>query len=113
MSFRLFVWYCMVGGAWAGFVDWLLGAILAPSVPPGDSGYLSPVLRDSTRGLFLGFSIAFGLALLDAIFNLSLRQPGKIFARVVAAILVGVVGGVFGAFIGSSVYYWLRWDAVF
>lgn len=102
MSFRLFGWYCMVGGAWAGFIGWALGALLAPSA--GDS-YFTNVLRASLQGMFLGFVVAFGLSFLDATFNVSLRQMGKVIVRVFAAVVVGIFAGLFGSFIGQSLLY--------
>ena len=113
MSFRLFVYYCALGGAWSGFVGWFLGRLLAPSVPPGSSDFFPAVLRTSIIGLFLGFAVAIGLSFLDATFNLSLRQLGKILLRVVAAMLIGIFGGLLGGFIGGAFYNWLQWDAVF
>lgn len=112
MSFRLFIWYCLVGGAWCGFVGWFLGAVLAPSVPAGNQAYFPPVLRASIQAMLLGFAVAFGLSFLDAVFNVSLRQFGKVAARVFAAVIVGVFGGLFGGFLGGSAYFWLNWSPV-
>jgi hypothetical protein len=113
MSFRLFVYYCALGGAWAGFVGWLLARFLAPEIAPGNTDYFPYVLRASMFGMFLGFSIAFGLSFLDATFSVSLRQVGKVFVRVFAAVLVGLFGGLFGAFIGGSLYYVTQWSVFF
>src|SRR3954454_23797252 len=113
MSFRLFVYYCALGGAWSGFVGWFLGRILAPSVPTGNTEFFPPVLRTSVIGLFLGLAIAVGLSFLDATFNLSLRQLGKVLLRVLAAMLIGIFGGLLGSFIGGAIYHWLQWDLVF
>ena len=110
MSFRLFVYYCALGGAWAGFVGWVLGRLLSPA--SGDT-YFRNVLHTSVIGMFLGFSVAFGLSFLDAAFNLTLRKFGKVFLRVFVAVVVGVFGGLFGSFIGGSIYFWLQWPAVF
>ncbi len=113
MSFRLFVYYCALGGAWAGFVGWVLGRVIAPSVPPGNTDFFPIVLRTSVISLFLGFAVAFGLSFLDAAFNLTLRRIGSIFLRVFIAVLVGVFGGLFGGFIGGAAYKWLQWEPVF
>src|SRR5438270_243582 len=108
MSFRLFVYYCALGGAWSGFVGWLLGMILAPNMGTSDFSY---VLRTSVTGMLLGFSVAFGLSFLDAVFTVTLRQFGKVFLRVAAAVLIGILGGLFGGFIGGSLYRWLDFEA--
>ncbi|MBI2804972.1 MAG: FHA domain-containing protein [Planctomycetes bacterium] len=102
MSFRLFVYYCALGGAWAGFIGWFFGAVLAPS---GGVGYFGTVLRTSVQGMLLALVIALGLSFLDATFNVSLRQIGKVILRVFAAVFVGVFAGLFGSFIGGSLYY--------
>lgn len=104
MSFRLFVWYCMVGGAWAGFIGWAFGVVLAPSLSAG-AGYGVFVLRTCVQGMMLGLVVAFGLSFLDAIFNVSLRQIGKVIVRVSAGVFVGIFGGLFGSFVGGSLYY--------
>jgi len=102
MSFRLFVYYCAVGGAWCGFVGWILGRAVSPAQA---EGFFRSILPDCIAGMLLGATIAFGLSLLDAIFNFSLRQLGKVFVRVFAAIVIGTFSGLFGSFIGSSLYY--------
>src|ERR1041385_1602208 len=96
MSFRLFVYYCMVVGAWCGFVGWLLGRMFAPGVPENTSDFFPPVLRASVIGLFLGFAVAFGVSFLDAAFSYSLRRLGRVLMAVVAAVAVGVFGGLGG-----------------
>lgn len=113
MSFRLFVYYCALGGAWAGFVGWFLGRVLAPKVPDGNTDFFPIVLRTSIVSLFLGFSIAFGLSFLDAVFNLTFSKVGGIFLRVFTAVLVGIFGGLFGGFIGGAFYKWTQWNSVF
>lgn len=114
MSFRLFVYYCFLFGAWAGFLGWLLGVMLAPKVPQASADtYFATVLRTSIIGMFLGFSVAVWLSTLDAAFSLTLRKPGKIVARVFAAMLLGLFGGLFGSFVGGSVYHFVQWDSIF
>lgn len=108
MSFRLFVYYCALAGAWAGFVGWILGRMFAP-----DTGatFFSSILHTCIQGMFLGLAIAFGLSFLDATFNLSLQQLGKVLGRVGAAVMVGVFGGLFGSFIGGALFFVVqRWE---
>lgn len=113
MSFRLFVYYCALGGAWSGFVGWLLGRFLSPGVVADNTAYFPQVLRDSVVGMWLGFAIALGLSFLDASFTVSLRQPGKVAVRVFAAVLVGVFAGLFGSFIAGSLYWLTQWSVFF
>jgi hypothetical protein len=104
MSFRLFVYYCALGGAWAGFVGWFIGAVLALATPSGQD-YFPTVMRDCIKGVALALAVAFGLSFLDATFNVTLRKIGIVLLRVVAAVIIGVLGGLFGSFIGGSLYY--------
>lgn len=113
MSFRLFVYYCFLFGAWSGFLGWLMGRFVAPTVPEGNNDFFPHVLRASIIGLFLGFSVALWLSFLDAAFTLSLRKFGGILLRVGAAILVGIFGGLFGGLVGGAIYKWTQWDSVF
>ena len=113
MSFRLFVYYCALMGAWAGFVGWILGQLLAPRIPPDNASFAPYILRTSLIGLFLGFAIAFGLSFLDAVFSVSLRQFGKVFLRVAAAVFIGILGGLFGSFIGGTLYFYTQWASSF
>jgi hypothetical protein len=107
MSFRLFVYYCAVIGAWSGLVGWALGRGVG-ALLSDDVTYWLYVLRTCLFGLFLGFSVAFGLSFLDAAFNLTLRQTGKIVVRVFVAVVIGVLGGSIGSFVGGSLYYLLQ-----
>src|ERR1019366_5954947 len=105
MSFRLFVYYCALGGAWAGFIGWILGRTLATD---GSDTYFAMVLRTSLIGMSLALTITLGLSFLDATFNLSLSQLGKVLMRVAAAVLVGIFGGLFGSFVSGSLVYFIQ-----
>jgi hypothetical protein len=70
--------------------------------------YFHDVLPDCIAGLVLGLSVAFGLSLLDAIFTFSMRQFGKVIARVFAAMIIGTFGGLLGTFIGSSIFFLIK-----
>jgi hypothetical protein len=97
MSFRLFIYYCALCGGWAAFGGWALGQALAP---PGALG------RSVVFGLCLGLVLAFGLGLIDALWNLSWRQFGLLAARGSTALIVGALGGAVGGLLG---YYLVRW----
>jgi len=91
MSFRLFIYYCALCGGWAAFAGWALGQRVSPDSPLGKAGI---------RGLFLGLTVAMGLGLVDAIWNLSMRRTGLVALRVGVALLVGAVGGLIGGMAG-------------
>ena len=95
MSFRIFIYYCALCGGWAAFLGWAIGLYLSPSSPLGNVGI---------RGMWLGMFVAFGLGLVDALWNLSLRRFIVITLRVGTAIVVGAAGGWAGGIAGQ----WLR-----
>jgi hypothetical protein len=96
MSFRLFIYYCALCGGWAALVGWAIGRILSPEGEVGQAGI---------KGAFLGLAVALGLGLVDALWNLPLRQFGQILARVGTAVLVGFVGGLLGGMFGQGLFY--------
>src|SRR5438045_2945625 len=96
MSFRLFVYYCAVCGAWAAFIGWGLGRLLGPQ------SMENVFLRTVLRGLSLGVVLAFGVGLVDAFF--SSRQAGAIILRGLFVALVGLIGGMLGAAVGQALY---------
>ncbi len=121
MSFRRFVYWCAVCGAWSAFFGWTLGRLLAPAgaqhadtaAAPGDDSLWPDLLRASVLGLFLGLAVALGLSLLDTLWNLSLRRFGLVFLRVGTALLVGAAGGFLGAFVGALLYGLTQWSPLF
>ncbi len=100
MSFKLFVYYCAVCGASFGFLGWLLGRLVAPGSPEDTGAFVRTVLR----GLSLGAMVAFGLGMLDALWNSSARQVVKVFARGLFVAAVGCLGGLLGAAVGQVLY---------
>jgi hypothetical protein len=96
MSFRLFIYYCALCGGWTAYMGWVFGRLFAID---------KQIPRDGIRGMCLGLLVALGLSLVDALWNLSLRQFGQVFLRVFVALLVGCVGGLMGGLLGSLLYY--------
>src|SRR5215470_16399046 len=95
MSFRMFVYYCAVCGAWAAFVGWGLGRFLGPAD-------METFPRTVMRGLSLGLLLAFGLGLVDAFF--SSRGVGVIALRGLVVALIGLVSGLLGAAVGQGLF---------
>jgi hypothetical protein len=100
MSFKLFVYYCAVCGAWFGLAGWLLGRLLFPSDPEDTEVFAQTVVR----GLSLGTMVALGLGALDGFWNLSSRHWLRILARGIFVALVGCLGGLIGAATGQALY---------
>src|SRR5262249_31323338 len=96
MSFRLFIYYCALCGGWAALVGWIFGKLTAPDAE------VNPIGQAGIMGLFLGLMTALGLSLVDAMWNLGFRQPGKVFSRVSVALLVGAVAGLIGGIVGQA-----------
>jgi hypothetical protein len=95
MSFRLFIYYCALCGGWAAFFGWGIGRVIHPSGEVWSAGI---------KGAFLGLAVALGLGLVDALWNLSLHQVGKVLARVVTAVLIGYIGGLLGGMLGQVLF---------
>src|SRR5262245_38022540 len=95
MSFRLFIYYCALCGAWAALLGWILGRFLSPA---------EPLLSDAVRGALLGLTVALGLGLVDCLWNLSWWHIGALAKRLGVGLLIGGVGGLLGGLIGSLLY---------
>src|SRR5690349_3671610 len=57
--------------------------------------------RSTVLGMSLGLVLAFGLALVDALWNVSWKQFGALAARAFTALAVGALGGAAGGFLGN------------
>ncbi len=101
MSFRLFIYYCAICGGNAAYFGWLLGRFVDRDNRAVEAGL---------RGLLLGMLVAFGLGLVDALWNLSLRRFVVVAARVGVAVTVGCLGGLLGGMIGQTIYGWTGWS---
>lgn len=100
MSFRLFIYYCALCGGGGAFIGWMLGR-------PIDLGNV--ILTQGLKGMFLGLSIAFALALVDALWVYSLQNVLRIIPRVVTAVVVGTMGGLLGGLVSQALYGWKEW----
>src|SRR5437762_11018728 len=90
MSFRLFIYYCALCGAWAALVGWALGRTLfRDQETDGDN----PIFAAGVKGLCLGLFVSLVLSGVDALWNMSLARVFAVGSRVLAAVLVGSVGG--------------------
>jgi hypothetical protein len=104
MSFRLFVYYCAICGAWFAFFGWLLSLLTDYLVNHnlGEHPAAQVFFRGVAQGTSLGVILAFGLGMVDAFWNISSRSPILILLR---GIVVGVIGFLFslvGAMVGQG-----------
>src|SRR5580765_1534873 len=104
MSFRLFIYYCVLVGGWAAFVGFWLGLRLVPSNDLGSDGF---------KAMWLGMTVAFGLGLVDNLWNLSLTQLPVIFMRLSVGIMVGGIGGLLGGVLGHVLYTATDWTVFY
>jgi hypothetical protein len=93
MSFRLFIYYCTLCGAWAAFLGWVVGRAAATGTTLEQQGL---------KGLALGVLVAVGLGLVDALWNVSLARFVQVGLRVLFAVLGGAAGGFLGATAGQA-----------
>lgn len=103
MSFRLFIFYCSLCGAWAAFAGWALGR----------QADLEPGIKEGVRALCLGLLVALALGFVDALWNVSLRQVGSLLLRVLVVVAVGGAGGFVGGFLGQTLYSRLNDQSLF
>jgi hypothetical protein len=104
MSFRRFIYYSTLVGAWAALVGWAIARIVAPS---GD------VLQAAIYGMSLGLAVAFGLSLVDALWNFSPSQFLSVFGRVAGAMLIGLVGSSACGGLAGLLFAWRQWSIIY
>jgi hypothetical protein len=97
MSFRLFIYYCALCGGSGAFLGWMLGR---PVHLQND------ILTQGLKGMFLGLSVAWALALVDAFWVFSLRRFLSIGLRVLTAVVIGTMGGLLGGMVSQVLYGW-------
>ncbi|MBI1916073.1 MAG: FHA domain-containing protein [Planctomycetes bacterium] len=93
MTFRLFIYYCALGGGWAAFLAWGLVRML-PVEQISD-----PVGRAGLIGGILGLFVAAALGLVDALLNAVGVQQLK---RTLLCAAVGFPGGLAGGMAGQG-----------
>jgi hypothetical protein len=97
MSFRLFVYFSALAGAWAALAGWALGRWAAGEDPLGGAAF---------KAMFLGMLVALALGVVDCLWSLSLRQVRQVLPRVVTATAGGALGGLAGGFAGQYLFSW-------
>jgi hypothetical protein len=92
MSFRLFVYYCALVGAWTAMLGWAMGRYVSDRLLSQDN----TIAIASVRGGALGLFVACGLGLVDALWNLGFRNILQLSGRLAVAMFVGGLGGLLG-----------------
>jgi hypothetical protein len=95
MSFRLFIYYCAVCGAWAAFVGWGIGRALT------DEGGLG---SDVVQGLILGLTVGLALGAVDGVWNLHGHRYAQLLLRAIVVGIVGGLSGLLGAALGNRLF---------
>jgi hypothetical protein len=110
MSFKLFIYYCALCGAWAAFLGWGLGWAV--------KGNEASLGADAVKGLFLGLMVAFALGVVDAVWNLTGHRYSQVVLRGLFLGALGAVAGLAGASFGNvlvhvtSLFVILGWTLV-
>ena len=104
MSFRRFIYYCTLIGAWAGLFGWAVARLV---------GTRSETLQGAIYGLSLGLCVAFGLSLVDALWNFSPSQFLSIFSRVAVATSIGLVGSTACGGLAGYLFSQQPWSILF
>jgi len=97
MSFRLFIYYCALCGAWAALIGWFLGRLL----PITEDEH--PLLLQGFKAFLLGLTVALALGLVDAISNVPLARVVTIALRGATAVVLGSLGALASGVIGEYV----------
>jgi FHA domain len=100
MSFRVFIYYCALCGAWAALAGWVLGRTFNQE---------SPVVEAGFKGMCLGLFVSLALAILDSWWALIQGRVFTVGFRVIVAVLVGSLGGLIGGIIGQTLFGWKPW----
>jgi hypothetical protein len=93
MSFRLFVYYCALCGAFAAFLGWVAGRL------PGEMRSLSEA---GVKGLLLGLTVALALSIVETCWNFSVTKLVQSVPRILVAILISSIGGLIGGVLGQA-----------
>jgi hypothetical protein len=92
MSFRLFIYYCTLSGAWGAFLACLVVFLV------DIRGSSSAILQGTVIGALVGVLVSISVGTLDALIN----STG--FSRVVRVLVgggVGLLGGMLGGLVGT------------
>ncbi len=97
MSFRLFIYYCALCGAWAALIGWFLGRM----VPITEDEH--PLLLQGLKAFLLGLTVALALGLVDAIANVPLARVATISLRGATAVVIGSIGALVSGVTGEYI----------
>src|SRR6266478_3088126 len=103
MSFRLFIYYCALCGAWAALAGWGLGRL---ALRGHEADVESRIAEAGIQGMCLGLFVSLGLSIIDSLWNLPPRRFLQIGMRVGVAVLIGSIGGMMGGVIGQALFGW-------
>jgi FHA domain len=107
MSFRRFIYYCTLVGAWTALLAWGSGRILSNWTS------LYPTLETTLYAILLALAVAFGVSLVDALGTFSPGQVVSIFLRVATAMSIALLGSSACGSLVGWLYSWSQWSFVF
>ena len=92
MSFRLFIYYCAISGAWAALFGWVFGRLTAP-----EEGYG----RTAVLAMFLAVCVALALSAIDGLWMTAGRFRPHLLVRILVVMAIGCMAGLVGGIIGQ------------
>ena len=98
MSFKLFIYYCAICGAWAAFLTW--GLVQGLGVVAVDSA----LVRVMAIGGVLGALVAGAVGMMDALLN---AKGSQRYPRVGLCLALGLFSGLFGGLSGQLLYQYI------
>jgi hypothetical protein len=100
MSFKLFIYYSSICGAWAAFVGWAFGRMVVEEFHQ-DAGAL---VRTLLHGMILGAAVGMAVGFVDALWNRAGRQAGPLVMRSLVVGASGCVCGLIGSTMGQFLF---------
>jgi hypothetical protein len=107
MSFRLFIYYCAVCGAWAALIAWAVIRAAGLHAEQADKSQL--ILYSTVIGAVLGVLLSLVVGTLDALLN---SVGSERVIRPLVCVVVGLIGGMTGACVGEAMYQYLSLSKV-
>jgi hypothetical protein len=101
MSFKTFIYYCALCGAWAAFVGWASGRFMADYLPEATS----TIAKQLLKGASLGTAVALALGFVDALWNRSGHRAGPVVGRSLIVGALGCLCSLIGVGVGQFLFH--------
>jgi hypothetical protein len=106
VSFKLFIYYSTICGAWAALAAAGVSRVVTQLGGPF-AGSAGPLAQNILMGSLLGLFVALVLGIVDGLWNLTGYRYNRVMARGSLSGLLGALGAAAGAGIGSMLLNWI------